>query len=83
MLALFFLTPIWYDLSTVTTSSNGVWLRRLNPMASIVNMYQDLMYKGVATNIDFVLRTAATALVVLLAGYLVFRRYSANFGEEV
>jgi len=61
MLALFFLTPIWYDLSTVTTSSNGVWLRRLNPMASIVNMYQDLMYKGVATNADFILRTAATA----------------------
>ncbi len=83
MLALFFLTPIWYDLSTVTTSSNGVWLRRLNPMASIVNMYQDLMYKGVATNADFILRTAATALVVLVAGYLVFRRYSANFGEEV
>ncbi len=83
MLALFFLTPIWYDLSTVTTSSNGVWLRRLNPMASIVNMYQDLMYKGVATNADFILRTAVTALIVLVAGYLVFRRYSANFGEEV
>jgi ABC-type polysaccharide/polyol phosphate export permease len=90
MLALFFLTPIWYDISRATpvqamgnTVDVGLWLRRLNPMASLVNIYQDLMYHGHPTNIDFWLRTAITAVVVFVAGYLVFQHYSPRFGEEL
>ena len=90
MLALFFLTPIWYDIgkalpATVLGSQIdvGVWVRRLNPMASLVNIYQDLMYWGRFTDADFIIRTALTAIIVLFAGYLVFRRFSPRFGEEV
>jgi ABC-type polysaccharide/polyol phosphate export permease len=82
MLALFFLTPIWYDIEQAPPVI-GLWVRRLNPMASLVNMYQDIMYWGVPTEFDFVLRTALTALAVLVVGYLVFRRFSPRFGEEV
>lgn len=82
MLALFFLTPIWYDISTAPPQI-GLWVRRLNPMASLVNIYQDVMYWGRITDFDFLLRTALTALLILVAGYLVFRRYSPRFGEEV
>jgi ABC-type polysaccharide/polyol phosphate export permease len=52
-------------------------------MASIVASYRDLLYRGAPTGLDFFLRTAATALIVLVAGYLVFLRYSPRFGEEV
>jgi ABC-type polysaccharide/polyol phosphate export permease len=83
MLALFFLTPIWYELAVFTSDRSAIWLRRLNPMASIVNMYQDLMYRGVVTSGDFVLRTAVTAIAVFVIGFFVFQRYSARFGEEV
>jgi ABC-type polysaccharide/polyol phosphate export permease len=84
MLALFFLTPIFYSAEGLTTTdSAAAWLRRLNPMASIVNMYQDLMFLNRLTSIDFVARTALTAIAVLFVGYLVFRRYSMRFGEEV
>jgi ABC-type polysaccharide/polyol phosphate export permease len=84
MLALFFLTPIMYDMNNITrTMSGAVWVRRLNPMASIVNMYQDILYRGVPTSLDFVLRTAVTALVIGLIGYFVFRAFSHRFGEEV
>jgi ABC-type polysaccharide/polyol phosphate export permease len=82
MLALFFLTPIWYDISQVSPEI-GLWVRRLNPMASLVNIYQDLMYWGRITDFDFVLRTALTAFVFLVIGYLVFRHFSPKFGEEV
>jgi ABC-type polysaccharide/polyol phosphate export permease len=82
MLALFFLTPIWYDISQAP-SEIGLWVRRLNPMASLVNIYQDLMYWGRITDLDFVLRTALTAIAFLVIGYLVFRRFSPRFGEEV
>ena len=90
MLALFFLTPIWYDIGKAKTATLfgqtidlAVWVRRLNPMASLVNIYQDLMYKGETTELAFVLRTALTAIIVLVAGYLVFHRFSPRFGEEV
>jgi len=91
MLAWFFLTPVFYPISTVpkearllgVTFDAQLWLRRLNPMASIVASYRDLLYWGAPTGLDFLLRTAATALVVLVVGYLVFSRYKSRFGEEV
>jgi lipopolysaccharide transport system permease protein len=83
LLALFFLTPIWYDIDSVPQREVGLWLRRLNPVASLVNIYQDLMYWGRLTDWDFVLRTLATALGILMIGYLIFRRYSPRFGEEL
>jgi ABC-type polysaccharide/polyol phosphate export permease len=82
MLALFFLTPIWYDIDKAQPEI-GLWVRRLNPMASLVNIYQDLMYWGRPTDLDFVLRTALTAGLVLVVGYLVFTHFSPRFGEEV
>lgn len=82
MLALFFLTPIWYDIDKAQPEI-GLWVRRLNPMASVVNIYQDLMYWGRPTDLDFVLRTALTAALVLVVGYFVFRHFSPRFGEEV
>jgi lipopolysaccharide transport system permease protein len=89
--AWFFLTPIIYPISTVPqeltflgiTVNAQLWLRRLNPMASIVASYRDMLYWGVPTGFDFFARTAVTALAVLVLGYLVFLRYSPRFGEEV
>jgi ABC-type polysaccharide/polyol phosphate export permease len=92
MLALFFLTPVWYDLRTFNASTMTVlgvtfnpalWLNRLNPMASLVNIYQDLMYLGQVTVFEFWIRTAITAIVIFVIGLFVFQRLSKNFGEEV
>lgn len=91
ILAWFFLTPIFYPLNILPQSYEafGVTLNIhrlmyiLNPMASIINAYRDLLYLGTYTEIDFLLRTAVTALVVLLLGYWFFTRVSGNFGEEV
>ena len=90
LLALFFLTPIWYDITHAQPFHflgrewpADVWLRRLNPMASLVNLYQDVMYWGRITDLDFLLRTALTSLVVFVVGFLVFQRFSPRFGEEV
>lgn len=91
MLAWFFLTPVFYPIHTVpqaasvlgVTFNAQLWLRRLNPVASFVASYRDLLFWGVPTGLDFLLRTTITALVVLVVGYLVFLRYSRRFGEEV
>jgi len=91
MQAWLFLTPVFYPINAVPQEANlfgiqfnaQLWLRRLNPMASIIASYRDLLYWGVPTGLDFLLRTAVTAVIVLIVGYLIFLRYSPRFGEEV
>ena len=89
--AWFFLTPIFYSINSLppTASLLGIsidlhlWVRRLNPMASLVASYQDALYWGQPTGVDFFLRTLLTCLAVLVVGYAVFCRFSHSFGEEV
>jgi lipopolysaccharide transport system permease protein len=91
MQAWFFLTPIFYPIKILPVDAEilgmtvniQLWIRRLNPMASLVASYRDILYYGVPTGLDFFLRTAVTCAAVLVAGYLVFCRFSPVFGEEV
>jgi lipopolysaccharide transport system permease protein len=86
-----FLTPVFYTLETVTQGNlvAATAVRWLNPMASLVDFYRDILY-GQASNpipgipaLDGVLRTLLTALVILAVGAYVFHRNSARFGEEL
>ena len=91
MLAWFFMTPIFYSLDQIPRSyeflGTDLDIHRIiyivNPMASLVNMYRDMLYYGYRTDPDFFLRTTVTALVILGLGYWFFMRYSSRFGEEV
>jgi lipopolysaccharide transport system permease protein len=90
MQAWFFITPIFYPITILPkekvllglTVDVQLWLRRLNPMASLVASYQDVLYWGHPTGWDFFLRTLATCAAVLVMGYVVFCRFSSVFGEE-
>ncbi len=91
ILAWFFLTPVFYPIDILPQSQEvlGFTLNVhrlmyiLNPMASLISAYRDLLYWGYRTDLDFFLRTALTALVILVFGYWFFVRYSSRFGEEV
>ncbi len=91
MLAWFFLTPIFYTTDQIPTLIDiGGYeipaqrlLYILNPMASLINVYRDLLYNGYRTDIDFFIRTALTAIIAMSFGYWFFTRYSDRFGEEV
>lgn len=91
LLALFFLTPIFYPIDILPHNKTllGIqidvwrWTRILNPMASLIAAYRDVLYWGRLVGPDFLFRTAATALAFLAGGYYVFCRYSRVFGEEV
>ncbi|MFN8442298.1 MAG: ABC transporter permease [Caldilineaceae bacterium] len=91
MLAWLFLTPVLYPASMIPVSKEiwGVtvdvqrWQYVLNPMASLVNVYRDLLYWGYRTDLDFFIRTTLTAIVVFLFGYWFFIRNSDKFGEEL
>jgi ABC-type polysaccharide/polyol phosphate export permease len=91
MRAWFFLTPVVYAMEVLPrkyvlfgqTLDVHRLMYILNPMASLVQTYRDLLYWGYRTNMDFFLRTALTAFAVLVFGYWFFVRYSKRFGEEV
>jgi ABC-type polysaccharide/polyol phosphate export permease len=91
MLAWFFLTPVFYPIqvlpNSLQVSGITVNVQRLvyvlNPMASLISTYRDLLYWGYRTDLDFFSRTAAASLAVLVFGYWFSTHYSARFGEEV
>ncbi|HZU05693.1 MAG TPA: ABC transporter permease [Chloroflexota bacterium] len=89
LIAWFFATPILYDLGTVFSREwagiNLGWLvHALNPMASFITSYRlVLIGGGVAPDPAFMVRTYATALLVLVGGYAVFKYYEPRFGEEL
>jgi ABC-type polysaccharide/polyol phosphate export permease len=91
ILAWFFLTPVIWDVSTLPASrviaGIDVPVQRLvyilNPMASIIATYRDLLYYGRSIGVDFFLRTAVTVVIVLVLGFAVFHHFSGRFAEEV
>ncbi len=91
MLAWFFVTPIFWDHTILPETAvflGVVWpVRRLtfilNPMASLISAYRDILYFGRNIDIYFLSRTVVTALAFLVLGYWIFTRYSKVFGEEV
>lgn len=87
LLAWFFLTPIFYDVSDIFRSWNGLDLPRLmyilNPMASFISNYREIFLYGSAPDAAFLLRLALTSLAALAVGYGVFRRYARSMVEEL
>lgn len=91
MMAWFFVTPVFYPIDVLPRSREvlGVtidvhrWTRILNPMASLIAAYRDVLFHGRRVGLDFLARTAVTTVAVLIVGYAVFYRYSRRFGEEV
>jgi ABC-type polysaccharide/polyol phosphate export permease len=97
LLAWFFLSPVIYryeDMTTVLHLPGGLEVQSsrlmymLNPMASLMASYRDALFGSpvgppAAPRLDFLLRTAATSLVILAFGYWAFARQAGRFGEEV
>ena len=93
----FFLTPVVYSLDNLSGRVGGVALatiiRWLNPMASLIDFYRDILYGNVVgpgqvptpglPALTSVLRVLVTALVTLTIGYWLFQRRSGRFGEEI
>jgi lipopolysaccharide transport system permease protein len=91
VMAWFFVTPVFYPIDVLPrnwafqglTIDIHRWTRILNPMASLISAYRDVLFYGRRVGLDFLARTAVTSVAVLIVGYVIFYRYSKVFGEEV
>jgi lipopolysaccharide transport system permease protein len=85
LLAGFFLTPIFYDIRQVFTAANGnevggaVLL--LNPMATYVTSYREILLLHNAPDVPMLLQGFVTGLVACIVGYAGFARMSRAFGD--
>lgn len=88
----FFVTPVFYSLEAIDQRMARA-VRWLNPMASLVDFYRDILYGNTVAiglvptpglpALSGVLRMLLTALIVLAFGYWFFQRRSGRFGEEI
>ena len=91
VLAWFFVTPIFYPIDILPRNYEllgfnlDVWRLAyiLNPMASLIATYRVILYTGAPPALDFLIRTAVTAGITFVIGWLVFNRYSWRFAEEL
>ncbi|CAA7599573.1 ABC transporter integral membrane type-2 domain protein [Acididesulfobacillus acetoxydans] len=81
MMAWFYLTPIVYPLNVAP----GKYLKYLflNPMVTLTEAYRDILYYGVFPYFPGLGVFALMSCFVLVFGYLVFRRLSKGFAEQV
>ncbi len=78
---LFYLTPIFYDLKSIP---GEYWfLYGLNPMVHIVTWYRQILVWGVAPDWLAMAIVAVITLILLPIGYILFKRQSARFVEEL
>ncbi len=59
------------------------WWYWLNPMASIIAELHTILYHGGVPDPLFMARTFATAVVLLVIGFLLFGRVSKHLGEHL
>lgn len=78
---LFFLTPVFYETRTIPEQYRRLFA--LNPMATVVDGYRDVLVRGVLPPLGEWSFLAAASVALLLLGLWGFRSASRYFADEV
>ena len=78
---LFYLTPIFYDLSSVPKEFQPFY--QLNPMVPLIEAYRAILLKGTPPDWQALLIVSLIVAVILPIGLAIFRRQSNTFVEEL
>lgn len=78
---LFYATPIIYSLDMFPAKFR--WVLNINPMATIIGAYRDILYYQQMPDLLSLLIVTIVSLAVLLFGYIIFRKLEKGFAEEV
>lgn len=79
---LFYATPILYK-ADMFIGTSVEWIIHLNPMATIINCYRDVLFFQSMPHIKSLLIVLAASIVLLLIGYKIFKKLEKGFAEEV
>lgn len=79
---LFYATPVLYSASMFENSPLK-WIIYLNPMATIINCYKDILFYQSMPHIKSLLLVLLASCILLYVGLKVFRKLEKGFAEEV
>lgn len=82
-LPLFFLSPIFYGLESVTNPAVRALAQTLNPMASLITAYRQVIYYGQPPDLGALSPTLLTVAVVAGLGLVIFQWLSPYFADEL
>lgn len=78
---LFYATPILYTASMFPSKVR--WVLYLNPMSTIVDAYRSIFYYKVMPNLASLALVGILSFIILIIGYIIFRKLEKGFAEEV
>ncbi|CCZ56079.1 putative uncharacterized protein [Clostridium sp. CAG:1219] len=81
MMIWMYASPILYNISMVPERFQNIY--KLNPMAALMQSYQDILYNKTFPDFKTLGYVAIVALVFLIIGYLVYNKLQRRFAEEV
>lgn len=81
MMLAFYLSPIVYSADMIP--SKYLPLFKLNPMFHIIKYYRDILYYGKIPEMGSVLLLLFACIIILVVGYLIFRKLEKRFAEEL
>jgi lipopolysaccharide transport system permease protein len=79
LLALFFMSPILYDISMVPERFRVIL--KLNPMTHIISSYREIFYYNSWPFWDNIGYIFILSMILIVLGYWVFERYKESFAE--
>jgi lipopolysaccharide transport system permease protein len=79
LMALFFITPVMYDINTVPERFQFIF--SYNPLTQIIYSYRDIFLYGVAPNWERLGWVLAIAIVLVILGAWVFETHRESFAE--
>jgi lipopolysaccharide transport system permease protein len=79
LMSLFYLTPVFYSIGFVPERLRP--LLYLNPLTSLIECYQTVLYGGTAPGVLQLGLAISYALIVFVIGYVIFNRVRTVFAE--
>lgn len=79
---LFYATPILYK-ADLFTGSSIAWIIKINPMATIINCYRDVLFYQSLPHIKSLLVVLLVSILLLILGHKIFKKLEKGFAEEV
>lgn len=81
IMAWFYLTPIIFPVEMVPQKYLKFFF--LNPMTPIIAAFRDILYYGKTPDVQMLLISLLSGILLLVFGYKVFRALQKNFAEEI
>ena len=81
MMLMFYMSPIVYSPDMIPAKFLPIF--KLNPMYHIINFYRDILYYKQIPNMVEVFILLGVCILILILGYIIFRKLEKRFAEEL